>query len=244
MISALFEKLLMVLLGIGYVPFYLSYGSKAMDARKKLGKDKLDLALALLLTGVIVFWAVRLVILLRSYAPKQWETAFVYGLPGLYVLWFMIARINAKRFIRAAQKMEQDTKAAADTSGSVKIPTDDGGEMTIAFKQVGSASSQSDADALAKLLGVNDGEKNESGEPDVPLTENFCLGGHHVSGSNMHISMTVSYEAATHSVIYAHSSSEDPEVREVFPVPEDIRTVNALKQYIERATSIPSVWRY
>lgn len=249
MIRRLFGMLFTLFLAIGYIPIYLGYGSKAMDARKKLGRDKLDAFASLVLTAVIVFWVVRLVILLRGYAPKQWETAVVCGLPGLYVLWFIAARINAKRCIRAAQKLEQDTKAAADTSGSASILTDEGREITITFKQVGSESSQSDADALAKLLGVDAAGKEESGEPEEPLTESYCLGSHHVSSSDMHgmpvhIGMTVSYDAEKHAVIYAHWSTQDPEVKEEYPVPETVRTKRALENFVQSETPIPCVWMY
>ena len=77
------------------------------------------------------------------------------------------------------------------------------------------------------------------------LTRDMGLGGHHVSASHIHISMSVSYVAESHTVVYRHSSSQDPEEKKTYPIPPEVRTKAQLLWYLERKTDIPSVcWHY
>ena len=198
-----------------------------------------DKLLTVVLAAALIFWVVRLVLWLGENRPADWETAVVYGGPALYVLWFVFARIRGKKLIRLAaqQAPKQKTKAAEDTSGSFRVPADDGKAFTVTFNHVGTTS---DAQFSKKDFIIPEKEK----EPEEPLTGDFFLGSHHVSGTNAHIGMTVRYVAATHSVIYCHWSDREPEKEEVFPIPDHIRTKQALLDYVQRNTTIPSVWMY
>ena len=90
-----------------------------------------------------------------------------------------------------------------------------------------------------KMPDVSEEEKPEF------LTRDMGLGGHHVNGGHIHISMSVSYVAESHTVVYRHSSSQDPEEKKIYPIPPEVRTKAQLLWYLERKTDIPSVcWHY
>ena len=270
----------MIFMGVGYVLIYMGYGTAGINARKELGKDKWDALASMLVTVAVIFWAVRLVGWLRASAPDTMETALVFGMPVLYILWCVIARRAGKRYSRKTnpeQKPETSAKGVAQQTATVSTAVSgnqnnngnsfdkwDSGSRTV---DIGSQSGSTGAwipgaedgwtagDTGTKIPGFggnwaagNSGTVISAAEEDTsegePLNRDMGLGVHHVSGSGIHIGMTVSYEAATHSVIYTHWSTQDPEKREVFQIPAHIRTKEALLRYLERETSIPSVWRY
>lgn len=263
MISAIFEKILMIFIGIGYVLIYMGYGTAGINARKELGKDKWDAFTSMLVTVAVIFWVVHLVGWLRDTAPEPMDTVLVFGMPAFYILWCVFARRAGRRYGRQANPerkpetsakgvVQQTATVSTAASGNQSYNNNTFDKWDMGSKTVDSSRSGNSGTATSDMTGawipggtgaVTSGIEEDTTEGE-PLNRDMGLGVHHVSGSGIHIGMTVNYEAATHTVIYTHWSTQDPEKREVFQIPTHIRTKEALLRYLERETSIPSVWRY
>ena len=146
--------------------------------------------------------------------------------------------------LSALFKKEQGSELPSETIpqelkpvGATFVPDGDGG-FTVNLNQPQTAvlaSRETPVWQEPKLPEVSEEENPEY------LTRDLGLGSHHVNGGHIHIGMSVRYVADTHTVVYTHWSTEDPEETKTYPIPVGVRTKAQLLWYLERKTDIPSV---